>query len=560
MDTRRMCKSPVGRRKCKSPTGKRKCTSPASRSINKNPKEYIDNFSIEDFALPYEDKIDFNIGMEENLQIKTAVKYLADDLESGRKGPFNKEHHTEDRLLLIPEQKEIDSDRKEKPEKQKSPSKDSNKMNLSDMERKLLEKVTIIQYEKNLYYYTGRTYKIIENSSELLRIVRSKVSNSGFNCNSIKWVQDLFAFMVADDNLVPEDCMKKLSIASLYVVFRNGVLDLRTLKLMKHSKEYLTFYELDARWTENIRAKVFEKFVIEISDNERSIGIRILEAIGYLLSPYNQGKKFFVMGTAHDSGKSTIGELLERLIGSENVAHLSTYQLGNRFSLGNTHGKILNLSMDLPKGKLDRVAASIIKMASGGDKIATEQKYERMKEIHSNMRFLFASNYPVTISKEDDDDAFWERMIVIPFIHSIDESKRNIYLIDELLQEKEGIIYMCLTTFHNMLKRNGQFSPCGVAEEMKSQWRYGEDNDLSYTIRQFIQDCIDITGKMSDDIFSKDLYKKYECYCTENQFPIMSYSKILKWCGENLEDCEKCRIHHEAKENPKSGFKGMRWK
>lgn len=524
--------------------------------------ENFDIAAIGDFTSICEYDAGHSTSTEENSYVFVNGKNLMDELALKEK----KKKPLKGKRLSAFQQTENDGDKQkpdnlmEKPGKQKLSPNNSNKMNLSDLEKTLLEKVTIIQYEKNLYYYSGRTYKIIANSDELLRIVRLKVSNTGFNCNSLGWVRDLFGFMVADDNLIPEDCMKKISVASLYVVFRNGVLDLRTLKLLSHSKKYLTFYELDAEWTGGIRPKVFEKFVEDISNGNPSIGIRVLEVMGYLLSPYNQGKKFFVMGTAHDSGKSTIGELLEQLIGSENVAHLSTHQLGNRFSLGNIHGKILNLAMDLPKGKLDRVTTSIIKMASGGDKIATEQKYERMKEIHSNMRFLFASNYPVTISKEDDDDAFWERMILIPFYHSIDETKRDRDLIEKMVMEKEGIFHVCFTAFHHILQRNGIFSPCNAADEMKNQWRYGDNNDLSYTVQSFIQDCVSITGEKADDIYSKDLYELYEDYCMENQLPVMPYSKMINWCGENLSDCKKCRIHHEAKENPKSGFKGMRWK
>lgn len=444
--------------------------------------------------------------------------------------------------------------------------KPDSKMTLSDMEEQVLKVVTIIRHEKRLYYYTGRTYEIIEDRDKFLEIVRSRVSNSAFDSCSNRKIFDLFDFMRARESLMPKNYNKKISEAKFYVVFRNGVLNLKTFSLMEHSKEYLTFYELDAEWIEDDYPSTFYKFLKDISGDDASIKTRILETMGYLLSPYNHAKKFFVMGTARDSGKSTMGELLRQLIGPEHVGHLSANQLGKRFALGNIEGKILNSAMDLPKGEFDSLTVSIIKQITGGDTIATEQKYEKIREVHSNLRFLFASNYPVTISKKDDDDAFWERMIVVPFIYSMDKSKQDADLLEKLLSEKEKIIYVCLKALHIVLKRDGQFSPCAIAEEMKDQWRYGETVDLSYTLQQFTQEYIDITNDEKDDVLSVDLYEKYKDYCERNQLPTMKYDTMLAWYKEKIlydekfSNCKKKRVHHEAKYGPRAGFSGMKYK
>ena len=55
------------------------------------------------------------------------------------------------------------------------------------------------------------------------------------------------------------------------------------------------------------------------------------------------------------------------------------------------------------------------------------------------MRFLFASNYPVTIPKADNDDAFWDRMIVVPFKYSLAKEDVDVHFVDKLVAEKDGI-------------------------------------------------------------------------------------------------------------------------
>ena len=42
------------------------------------------------------------------------------------------------------------------------------------------------------------------------------------------------------------------------------------------------------------------------------------------------------------------------------------------------------------------------------DSITIEQKYQPQKTIVSNTRFLFGTNHPITVPKEEDDEAFWD--------------------------------------------------------------------------------------------------------------------------------------------------------
>lgn len=226
--------------------------------------------------------------------------------------------------------------------------------------------MNIIYHEGNLYWYTGRHYQIIRNGEELFRLIRAKVSKDAFGATSVKWISDLFMFLKTDPNLVPDDYEEKLLQAKTLISFKNGVLDLETMNLYNHSPDYLIFYTINAKWEKNTEAYHFKEFLKSMSGGDKSVAKRVKEALGYLLSVSNDGKYFFVMGTAPNSGKSTLGELLQEIVGREHVAHISTHQIGGRFALGDIHGKTLNLSMDLPKGKLSPVVVSIIKQITGG--------------------------------------------------------------------------------------------------------------------------------------------------------------------------------------------------
>lgn len=430
------------------------------------------------------------------------------------------------------------------------------KLSLDSMANAIKEKVTLIRHDGNLYYFTGMSYKMIKNSEDLLRITRNYVSQDAFGVSSIqRTFSELMIYLRNDDHLIPYNYEERIKKSQYYISFRNGVLDIRTLKLYKHIKDRLVFYELDAEWMETAVPMQFESFLQTASRENTDIRKRILETLGYLLAPINEGKYFFVMGTAPNSGKSTLGEILERFIGKSYVAHLSTEQVGGRFALGDIHGKTLNLSMDLPKGKLSAAVVSILKQITGGDTITTERKYDSLRDVHSNMRFLFASNYPVTIPKADNDDAFWDRMIVVPFKYSLAKEDVDVHFVDKLVAEKDEIISVCLNALSKLLRRNFVFSSCEAAEEMKRKWRNLE-HEASQSILQFINECVVITGQPSDRVYTQKIYQAYSDYCDRHELESVSKLKLIEWLKNNLPSCKHRRLHDTGK-NPLSGFEGM---
>ncbi len=447
---------------------------------------------------------------------------------------------------------------KEQSQKRKTIGKTDDKKNLLDREREITAKVPVIVYENRVYFYNDRTYQIIHTPEELMSMVRERVRYDAFGCTTTDMFRHLLKFMQSDKTRVPEDCEERIAEGQYYVVFRNGVLDLRTLKLHKHSSKYLTFYELQTNWTENQDAPVFRKFLESSSGGDKETKERIMEAMGYMLTALNYGKCFFVMGNAPNSGKSTLGKLLIKLLGEDLTITRSINQLGGRFGLADIEGKILNLCMDLPNGKIPRETVSEIKCITGGDKVTIEGKFRDYTQIHSNMKFLFASNFPVVVAKEEDDDSFWDRMIIVPFLYSMTRTQVDLQLISKLMWEKEQIISLCLKRVSKLIRNNFMFSPCCVADRMKENWRYCVF-DSNRTAQQFTENCLTITGNNKDYIYTSEVYESYRKFCNNYGFDPLPQNTLVQWICTNKPECVKKR-YHETGKNAMSAIRGVAWK
>lgn len=177
-------------------------------------------------------------------------------------------------------------------------------MSLQEMASAILLKVTIILHDNSLYYYNGRCYQLIEDGEDLLALVRAKISHDAFASVSLKRFPDLFTYMRTDEKLIPDNYQKKIQKAGHCVSFQNGILNLKEMKLYPHSSKYLTFYSLDADWTNRPDPRCFHRFLQTISDGNGQITNRIKESLGYLLSPLNEGKCFSSWGTHKIAGKA----------------------------------------------------------------------------------------------------------------------------------------------------------------------------------------------------------------------------------------------------------------
>ena len=409
---------------------------------------------------------------------------------------------------------------------------EAKKLDLFAMEQEILKNIKLIRHDGGVYYFSGKCYSAIRNDMDLLELVRRKVSTTGFSTGSMKCFQDLLTFIKTDPGLLPNNYEEKLEKARKFISLKNGILNIHKLELQDFNDKHLLFHNIDANWTDEY-PRTFMRFLHESCRDEDVVKLTT-EVIGYLLSGSNLAKKFFIVGSARDSGKTTLAELIVRLLGEDLIISIEANKLHERFALGSSRGKVLGVSMDLPKGRLSSAAVSKIKAISGLDHTSLEQKYAPVEFTRSSLRFLFGTNYPVTIaaSDGDGDDAFWERLIVLPFSHSIDPSKKDVNLGSRLWAERDAIVSLCLRNYRTVYERGYVFSYCQASEDMKTCWRRG--GQASYHgFESFFSDYVELTNDPKGGEFSQDLYDAYVDYCRNREVEPITHSDMLNWIDAN---------------------------
>ena len=357
-----------------------------------------------------------------------------------------------------------------------------------------------------------------------------------------------------DKRLEPSDYAERLIASENIVVFRNTLLDVRTMKKLPFNPWYITNFEIDANYLAHPEPTEFLKFLRTSSGGDPEIEARIADCISTILSGSNRGKMFFVLGPAPESGKSSLAAVLQGIIPEKYLFHIAPHELKDRFSLGGHMGKILNISMDLPSTKLHSEVVATIKKITGGDRLMTQEKNEKKEFGVSSLRLLFGSNTPISVHESDDNDAFWSRLEVIPFTISVPPEAKDPHLVQKLLEERDDLVSYCIQRFPEIIARGYKLSPCQTAEDIKDEWRYGiPDAD---SLESFCNTFTEITEDIDDVILATDLYNSYKEYCRSLDIKPLSEEKIKKWLSTRGVICDRKR--HNGSEHAKSLFFGIR--
>ena len=129
----------------------------------------------------------------------------------------------------------------------------------------------------------------------------------------------------------------------------------------------------------------FDRFLHYVTGGDESLIMRIWEIIGYVLTPDNYGRSYFVFQGVPGSGKSTLERLISNMFSYGSVFRIRGDDFGGRFSLQGLEGKAVIIVSDLPGRVFSEDTVSIIKQISGRDCILYRCEVQR-PEVFQNQR------------------------------------------------------------------------------------------------------------------------------------------------------------------------------
>ena len=293
---------------------------------------------------------------------------------------------------------------------------------------------------------------------------------------------------------------------------QNGTVDLRTGKLMPHSKtEYLTKivpynYNPDAlcpTWEETMDL-AFESDPTLISFMQR--------ALGYTTTGSTTEQCLFICwGESGNNGKSTILEAVQRLLGDyaqmSDMKVITSAEMDNRVasSMAKLQGaRLVSLN---EADEHQKMSEAIVKQLTGGDTVEACKKYhEPFNFVPAFKMWIRTNDKPII---RGSNDAIWRRIKLIPFVNPIpaEKRKRRDIIDDALDAEAEGILAW-LVRGAVLWYKNGLQAPAVVDEAVTA---YRSEMDL---VQQFYDECL----QLGEHVNRQDVYHAFINWCKESGY------------------------------------------
>lgn len=378
----------------------------------------------------------------------------------------------------------------------------------------LINKYNIVNIEKRLYMYSEGSYIPCEEG--LGKLIVKLIPN--LSMTKKREVKDY----------IKDKCDSVEESSEKYICLANGILDIKTLKLQAHTPEIITRNKIDLSYYEQTQNEEIDTIMNNLSVNDNEIVQLLYEMIGYCLYRGMPFQKVFMLVGNGANGKSTLLNMITRVLGENNVSHVDLKEIStNRFGKSELYMKLANIADDCSSSYLEDI--STMKRLTGESYTSIEFKGQNSFSAKINTKMIMSYNTIPQIN--DTTDGLTRRLVIIP-LNAVFKKRNNNYdpFISEKLRKKENleyVLYKSIQAIHEVLKRKEFTVPTQVKLETEEYIR--ENNPIATFLFEMYTD--EEVARMP----STELFKSFCSWALDNNYKSRykpgTFGKELKKLG-----------------------------
>ncbi len=394
----------------------------------------------------------------------------------------------------------------------------TSKKSHNEIANTLLQENNMVLYENYICLYENGVYKNDEESIHRKIIELVPEANTYFR-------KEVYNYLLL---MTPKS---KLDRESGIINFKNGLYDLNKRELLKHTPKYFSINQINTNINMQApKVQAIDNFLNKISCCNDKRKQTILQMIGYSMTTSVKLQKAFILyGKTAGNGKTTLTNIIDELIGKENIGYVTLENLTtNKFATAGIKGKTLNIGSEMTKEYLKDV--SVFKQWITGDNLEIEEKFKKKQTIIPYAKFIFNANELPKVA--DKTEGFYRRLQIIPFEAKFTSKEMKNFNFNELIT-KHALEYLTKISLEAYLNMQDTFSNDVESQKAINEYKIENNNILSYlndkdNMLRYLE-----TGTSTK--YKKDVYEHYKNYCQENGYKSKGrntfYQEILNTKG-----------------------------
>jgi putative DNA primase/helicase len=297
---------------------------------------------------------------------------------------------------------------------------------------------------------------------------------------------------------------------------KNGVVDLRTGKLLPSTKSQMITKRANVEFDEDAQCPVWENALSQMMADDKDVVEYLQRSVGYSLTGDTREHLLFFLHGFGENGKSVFINIIQKLLNDYAAqTPVATIMKKAKGSIPNDIARLKGARfVSTTETEEDsHISDAEIKHMTGGDIVTARYLHKEFFEFKPNFKLWISGNYKPILG---EDHGIWRRVILVPFEVTFDAKTRDDQLEDKLTNELPGILNWaikgCLNWQNQSLKVNPPTKIANATNEYKT------DNDR---IDSWTYVCCDKDQSFSAK--SSELYESFRNWATSNGETGMSH-------------------------------------
>ena len=376
------------------------------------------------------------------------------------------------------------------------------KLQYEKLARYLISDEYVTKINNSLHIYYDGVYSSDLKNIERILLKYINNSKSADRTEVIKYLE-----ILAENKY--QTTPKTLAVA-------NGLLDVETKHLTVFDPKTVVKNKIPVNYNPTAYHETMDKTLDKICCNDKQLRMLIEEMIGYCLFRRNELGKCFILTGKGSNGKSTLLDVIKKLIGEVNISSVPLEELKDRFKTFQLEGKLANIGDDISNKYIDD--NSTFKKLVTGETVNVERKGKDPYDFNNYSKLIFSCNDMPRIN--DLSDGLKRRIILIPFNakFSKDDTDFDPFVIDKLLSSEglEYLLNLALAGLDRILYNRAFTIPQLVADT------WNEYEKTNNPIIGFMEEA------KIDNETTQDVYLQYQTYCAGNGLKHLSKTVFTK--------------------------------
>lgn len=336
------------------------------------------------------------------------------------------------------------------------------------------------------------------------------------------------------------DMAHRSDLASDGVVFKNGVLDLDTMELSKHTPDsyHLRGFPVNYQTDGDVDIKVFRDYLYELTMDVDAV-TTLLQMIGACFDGdvFEMQTAFLLTGSG-SNGKSTLLDIIEEVVGVDNISRTPFTEYGkDRWAKGGLVDKSVALDDDIdPTLPLGPALKALI----------TKRMHEAEFKYLDKFRFPLEATFIGAINGQphtsDTTSAFWRRFLPLdfPMRFKKDAGKRKALMSEFTSPEMLDTIATMSIRQYMIAKEAGNFHRPAHSDALVAEFQENANHVITF---------VDESIERSPDLYEsrKEVWSAYVQWANTND--VKAYGAKRFWGAlrnMNFDLSRKVRINNRS--------------